>query len=99
MKKSAYKTFFHTLGNKTRLEIIHALREGPMNVTQLTKNLPYEQSTVSHNLKLLVKCHFVQRKKEGLSHYYSLNTETIEPLFDLMDKHVQTYCAKTCDDE
>ena len=37
MLKSQYKLFFSTLGNMTRLEIIQALRKGPMNVTELTK--------------------------------------------------------------
>ncbi|MFQ5540817.1 MAG: ArsR/SmtB family transcription factor [Candidatus Paceibacteria bacterium] len=91
--------FFHTLGNKTRLEIIHALHKKPMNVTELTEKLPYKQSTISHNLKRLVSCHFVEVKRDGLYRYYSLNKETIEPLLKIMDKHVDKYCSKLCNDE
>lgn len=96
MKDSQYKIFFGTLGNKTRLEIIHALRNGPLNVTQLTKKLPFKQSTISHNLKRLVNCQFVHIQRKGQFHYYSLNKDTIVPLLKLMDKHVEKYCSKVC---
>lgn len=96
MVKSPYKLFFHTLGNKTRLEIIHILHKKPMNVTELTKKLPYKQSTISHNLKLLVSCQFVRVQRKGLYRYYSLNKETIEPLLKIIDKHVNKFCKKLC---
>jgi len=96
MAKSPYKIFFHTLGNKTRLEIIHALHDKPMNVTELTKKLPYKQSTISHNLKRLVNCKFVYVQQKGLYHYFSLNKKTIEPLLKIIDKHVAEYCSKVC---
>ena len=96
MLKSQYKPFFHTLGNKTRLEIIFALRKGRMNVSELTKALPYKQSTISHNLKLLVSCQFVRVQRKGLYRYYSLNKETIEPLLKIIDKHVNRYCKHFC---
>lgn len=96
MAKSPYKLYFHTLGNKTRLGIIHALRKGPMNVTELTEKLPYKQSTISHNLKRLVSCEFVRVNRKGLYRYYALNKETVEPLFKIIDKHVHKYCKKLC---
>ena len=86
------------MGNKTRLEIIHALRDRAMNVTELTEKLPYKQSTISHNLKRLVSCQFVHVQRKGLYRYYSLNKETIEPLLKIMDKHVKKYCSKLCKD-
>ena len=96
MLKSQYKPFFHTLGNKTRLEIIFALRKGRMNVTELTKALSYKQSTISHNLKRLISCHFVEVEQNGQFRYYSLNRKTIEPLLKIIDKHVEKFCAKKC---
>ena len=94
MAKSPYKIFFHTLGNKTRLEIIHALRDKPMNVSELTKKLPYKQSTISHNLKRLVSCEFVHVQRKGLYRYYSLNKKTREPLLKIIDTHVKNHCKK-----
>jgi len=96
MLKSPYKIFFQTLGNKTRLEIIHVLHDKPMNVSELTKKLPYKQSTISHNLKRLVSCNFVHIQRKGLYRYYSLNKKTIEPLLKIIDTHVKEYCSKIC---
>lgn len=97
MIKQPYKFFFHTLANKTRLEIIHALLDGEMNVTELTKKLKMKQSTISHTLKRLLLCQFIHIRREGPSHYYSLNKETIEPLLKLIDRHVNKFCKKVCD--
>ena len=96
MAKLPYKLFFQTLGNKARLEIIYALRDGSKNVSELTKKLPYKQSTISHNLKKLVTCEFVRIQRKGLYHYYSLNKETMVPLLKLMDKHINKYCRQLC---
>lgn len=65
MLKLQYKIFFGTLGNTTRLEIISALRKGPLNVTELTEKLPYKQSTISHNLKRLESCEFIHVERKG----------------------------------
>ena len=95
MLKSQYKPFFHTLASKTRLEIIFALRKARMNVSELTKKLPYKQSTISHNLKRLISCHFVEVEQNGQFRYYSLNKKTIEPLLKIIDKHVERFCSKS----
>jgi DNA-binding transcriptional ArsR family regulator len=96
MIKQPYKFFFHTLANKSRLEIVHALLDGEMNVTELTKKLRIKQSTISHNLKRLLLCRFIHIRREGPFRYYSLNKETIEPLLKLIDKHVNKFCKKVC---
>jgi DNA-binding transcriptional ArsR family regulator len=84
--------FFSTLSNPTRLAILELLRESPRNVTDIANLLKQEQSMVSHNLRPLEKCGFVflERKKKG--HFYSLNRETIEPLFKVFAQHAAKYC-------
>ena len=96
MPKKPYSEFFKTLGNKTRLDIIYALRKKSLNVTQLTEQLSLNQTTASHNLKRLLTCHFISQEKRGLHHYYALNHETIKPLLKIIDKHAKKYCAKQC---
>ena len=96
MNKSQYKTFFNTLGNVTRLEIIHALREKPLTVTEIIKETGHEQSTISHSIKKLENCHFVTVEKRGQNRVYALNEETIIPLLKIMDVHVKKYCHKCC---
>lgn len=96
MNNNGYKRFFDTLANKTRLDIIHALQDGPLNVSELTSELNYDQSTISHNLKKLKTCGFVTCYKKGKERYYELNHETIEPLLELMDQHVENFCSQVC---
>ncbi|MBD3354741.1 metalloregulator ArsR/SmtB family transcription factor [Candidatus Woesearchaeota archaeon] len=96
MKCHAYNMFFETIANKTRLAILEALQKKPMSVTDICKSINQEQSKVSHNLKLLTECHFIDVKQKGKKRIYSLNKETIIPLMDLVKKHVEKYCSKEC---
>ena len=84
--------FFSTLSNPTRLAILELLRDNAKNVTEIAKVLNEEQSMISHNLSPLEKCGFIflERRKEG--HFYSLNKETMEPLFKLFAQHAMKYC-------
>jgi len=96
MLKITYKTFFGTLNNKYGLEIINQLRKEPKNVTEISKALNMNQTTVSHNLARLKKCGFVFVKNNGKERIYTLNSKTIKPLMKLIDEHMDTYCKKLC---
>ncbi|MBI2543272.1 MAG: winged helix-turn-helix transcriptional regulator [Candidatus Aenigmarchaeota archaeon] len=95
MTKTPYKLFFSTLGNGVRLKILHALVKKPKNVTGLTNELKFDQTTISKNLKRLETCGFVHKNREGRHSVYTLNKETILPLLKLIDKHVDKHC-KNC---
>lgn len=92
--QQAYDRFLTTLSSKTRLSIIHSLKDNPKNVTQLTSELKIHQTTVSHSLKRLLDCGFVFVERNGKERVYSLNKKTIHPLLKLMEEHVDNYCAK-----
>ena len=96
MLKKPYELFFGTLANEQRLKIINLLRKGPKNVTQICKELNFNQTTVSHNLRKLKICGFVFNEKNGKERIYSLNKETIKPLMDLIDKHTNKFCKHLC---
>lgn len=85
--------FFNTLANKTRLAILYALKGGSKSVNEIVGLTGLEQSLVSHNLKLLRNCHFVEVQVNGKQRIYSLNKDTIMPLFELVDKHIKAHCA------
>ena len=89
-----YKIFFETLGNKVRWEIVHLLQNGEENATGIAKKLGYEQSLISHHLKRLEICGFVAVEQKGRERVYRLNHETILPLLQLMDKHINTFCKQ-----
>lgn len=96
MKCKSYKVFFETISNKTRLSIIELLQKKPMSVTDICEALKEEQSKVSHNLKKLTDCHFLDVEQKGKQRIYSLNKETIVPLLNLVTKHVEKFCDKSC---
>ncbi len=85
--------FFSTLANPTRLAIIELLEERPMSVSELVKELGQEQSMVSHNLRPLVRCHFVTKERQGKSNVYSLNHDTMGPIIQAVGNHAQNFCG------
>jgi DNA-binding transcriptional ArsR family regulator len=95
MKKGLTKIcyhFFNNLANPTRLAAIEALLEKPMSVTQLADTLGQEQSMISHNLKPLLECNLITIQREGKKHIYTVNTETISPIFKAIENHAQRFC-------
>ena len=79
-----------------RLQIIEELRKKPMSVGEICEQVGEEQSKISHNLKKLYECNFLDVKQDGKKRIYSLNKETIVPLLELVEKHVRTYCCDGC---
>ncbi len=94
MLEKAYNIFFGTLANKNRLKIVNSLRKDSKCVQEICKDLNFNQTTVSHNLKRLLRCGFVFVEKKGKHRYYSLNKKTIKPLMYLIDTHMNDYCEK-----
>ena len=84
--------FFLNFANKTKFDIIIALKNTPLNVTQIVKKVEKEQSAVSHSLKSLARCNIVKVEKKGKEHLYSLNKDTVLPILKLADKHVKCFC-------
>jgi DNA-binding transcriptional ArsR family regulator len=99
MINNTYLSFFKTLCNETRLSIVLLLKKKSMDVTQLVNGLNLEQSRISHNLKCLEKNGFVNVEKKGKHRVYSLNKDTIEPIFKNIKKHTQKYNIKVCVEE
>ena len=96
MKCKSYNIFFETISNKTRLKVLELLQSKPMSVTEICEKLDEEQSKISHNLKKLADCHFLDVEQRGKQRIYSLNKDTIVPLMNLVSKHVEKYCTKPC---
>lgn len=97
MKKGLCKScyyFFSTMSNPTRLAILEQLRDGPKNVTEISKGLNQDQSMISHNLNPMVQCGFVSVERRWKEHVYSINKETVETIFQALDNHTENYCKK-----
>ena len=86
--KKAYKLFFGTLANQSRLKILNALRTNTKNVSEICKDTGFEQSMVSHNLRMLEYHGMVFKEKKGKFRYFHLNKKTILPLLELIYEHI-----------
>lgn len=97
MTETTYENFFAALSGNRRLEMLRYLKaNGPKSVTEISEGTGIEQSAVSHGLNKLLACECVHIEARGKQRMYSLNHETIEPLFDLIDKHIEKFCKNEC---
>jgi len=69
--------FFTVYSDRTRLKIISALAISSMCVTDLSRMLNVNQTTVSHQLRLLKNLNAVTFKREGKIIFYSLRDDLI----------------------
>jgi DNA-binding transcriptional ArsR family regulator len=75
---------FKALSEPARLQILDALRDGEMTVTELIDTTGLGQANVSKHLQSLYAAGFVGRRKEGLFAYYFLADKDVSKLCDLM---------------
>lgn len=100
LEAKPYELFFQGLANHARMQILQLLREkGSQSVSQICKELGLEQTLVSHNLRCLTFCGLVTAIREGKSKIYSVNAETVLPLLNIVDKHLNKYAKNlfSCD--
>lgn len=97
MRYTVFDDFFAVLGNKQRVKILQYLhKNGCKSVTEICQALDIEQSAVSHSMKRLMECHFVEMEPRGKERIYCINKLTVQPLFELIEKHIQAHCVKGC---
>ncbi|MDP3734158.1 MAG: metalloregulator ArsR/SmtB family transcription factor [Nanoarchaeota archaeon] len=94
-----YQFFFGALANPNRLQIINILRQGKKNVSEICQVTGFEQTMVSHNLKVLEYHGMVFREKNGKFRYYAVNKKTIKPLLEFIDTHMEEYCCRILEEK
>ena len=75
---------FKALGELARLQILDALRDGELTVSELVGATELGQANVSKHLGLLHSLGFVTRRKDGLFGYSSLADQAVFRLCDIM---------------
>ena len=68
---------FKTMGDPTRLLIIHVLSSGEMCVCDIAAALGMEHSAISHQLRLLRNMRVVKFRKAGKEALYTLDDEHV----------------------
>ena len=76
---------FHALSDETRLELLHRLKDGEQCVCELTDAMKAAQSRLSFHLKVLKDAGLIEDRREGRWMYYSLSSQAIEELEDLVN--------------
>ena len=76
-KLNTLADFFSMFSDVTRLKIISALSVSEMCVGDISKILNINQTTVSHQLKILKSASLVKFRREGKIIYYSISDSII----------------------
>lgn len=81
--------FFKILGDSTRLQLLMALEQSELCVTDLAYLLNMTISAVSHQLKSLKTAKLVKIRKYGKSVFYSLDDDHIKKLLSVSLEHLR----------
>jgi len=69
--------YFQGFSDPTRIKILSALSVSELCVNDISTLLDINQTTVSHQLKLLKNLNMVKYKRDGKVIYYSLASDTV----------------------
>jgi DNA-binding transcriptional ArsR family regulator len=76
--------FCKAMGNATRLQILHVLRERPMIVGEIVAQTGFSQSMVSRQLSVLRSVGVVDCQRHGTEMLYQLSDSKIGDVCDLV---------------
>ena len=79
---------FKVFGDSTRLRIMYALSEGEKNVLSIAEELGMEQSTISHQLRILRANKLVRGRRDGKQIWYSLDDDHVKEIIEMGLDHV-----------
>ena len=79
---------FKVFGDSTRIRIMYAISDNEMSVLNIAKKLNMEQSTISHQLKVLRQNKLVRVRREGKQNYYTLNDDHVKKIIEMGLDHV-----------
>jgi len=69
--------YLKALGDPTRLQIVRALRGGPLTVSDIATLLEQDMTLVSHHLRVLFHAGITVTRRDGKYIYYSLSPSLV----------------------
>ena len=96
VKKLLSEVFTGMQGRYSRLKIILALVDDPMNTFQLSKKLGHDYKSVQRNIKILEKNYLIEKVGKGyggmffISELMSSNLPTLLKVIEKVDKKLNT---------
>ena len=91
-KRLLWFIFTGSRGGLNRLRIIFSLKEKPLNINQLAKELSLDYKAIQHHIKILEKNNLITKigEKYGVTYFIStfleVNMETFEEIAKKLDK-------------
>lgn len=86
MSKNTLKVF-KALSDQTRIKIVKKLMDNDeVSCQELMKHFPLSQPTLSHHFSKLIDSGILHARKDGVSHYYSVNRTYLASLGIDIDK-------------
>lgn len=82
--------YFNVFSDPTRIEILTALAMGEFCVTDLCDILELNQTTISHQLKILRDANIVDYRRQGKILFYRIINPYIDDLMNIGVNHMQS---------
>lgn len=79
---------FKVFGDSTRLRIMYAISDEELSVLSIAETLGMEQSTISHQLRVLRNNKLVRARREGKQIYYSLDDDHVKKIIEMGIDHL-----------
>ena len=79
---------FKVFGDSTRLRIMYIISDTEMSVLSIAEALNMEQSTISHQLRVLRQNKLVKVRREGKQIYYTLDDDHVKRIIEMGLDHV-----------
>lgn len=79
---------FKVFGDSTRLRIMYTLFDSEHSVGEIAESLNMEQSTISHQLRVLRTNKLVKIRRDGKQIYYSLDDDHVKKVIEMGLDHV-----------
>ena len=79
---------FKVFGDSTRLRIMYAISDEELSVLSIAETLGMEQSTISHQLRVLRNNKLVRVRREGKQIYYTLDDDHVKKIIEMGLDHV-----------
>ncbi len=79
---------FHGLAEPSRLRILYALSDGPLNVSQIARRAGLTQPNTSNHLSCMLGCGLVVSERKGRFVFYRHADEHVSMLLTVADRIV-----------
>lgn len=79
---------FKVFGDSTRLRVMVLLSDRELAVSDIAEQLKMEQSTISHQLRVLRQNKLVRARRDGKQMYYALDDDHVKKIIEMGMEHI-----------